>query len=309
MPPFTDDINSHDLSEAPRLAKDSQPKGPIIGIIAAVLLLIGLLIYASFPELSPEEIISMDGYEGEQPTKHIFNLQSLEESKAVAKADVAVSNGQSDVPQDVAVETVETPIAPSLQTPVEESPVVEIVPLPQDQSPILDPEPQPEPEVLEVVTPEPSEPAQSEEQPLPVAESVIVPVANEPARVSQFDKIPEQRVVASKATTPKLEEQPGTVVISTAVVDELAPMSIGSSVSSALENKNTRLLPLRRVLEDSTALKSAADTGSSTVMLLGKGVVVSAFERQGEWIYVGTNDDSSATGYVRESSLGKVEPK
>jgi len=305
MPPFTDDINSHDLSEAPRLAKDSQPKGPIIGIIAAVLLLIGLLIYASFPELSPEEIISMDGYEGEQPTKHIFNLQSLEESKAVAKASVAVSNGQNDLPQDVAVATVETPIAPSVQTPIEESPVVEIVPVPQDQLPILEPEP----EVIEVVTPEPSEPAQSEEQPLPVAESVVVPVASDPVRVSQFDKIPEQRVVASKATTPKLEEQPGTVVISTAVVDELAPLSIGSSVSSALENKNTRLLPLRIVLEDSTALKSAADTGSSTVMLLGKGVVVSAFERQGEWIYVGTNDDSSATGYVRESSLGKVEPK
>jgi len=305
MPPFTDDINSHDLSEAPRLAKDSQPKGPIIGISAAVLLLIGLLIYASFPELSPEEIISMDGYEGEQPTKHIFNLQSLEESKAVAKANVAVSNGQSDVPQDMAVATVETPIAPLVQTPIEELPVVEIVPLPQDQLPILEPEP----EVIEVVTPEPSEPAQSEEQPLPVAESVVVPVASDPVRVSQFDKIPEQRVVASKATTPKLEEQPGTVVISTAVLNELAPMSISGSVSSALENKNTRLLPLRIVLEDSTALKSAADTGSSTVMLLGKGVVVSAFERQGEWIYVGTNDDSSATGYVRESSLGRVEPK
>jgi len=307
MPPFTDDINSHDLSEAPRLAKDSQPKGPIIGISAAVLLLIGLLIYASFPELSPEEIISMDGYEGEQPTKHIFNLQSLEESKAVAKANVAVSNGQSDVPQDMAVATVETPIAPLVQTPIEESPVVEIVPLPQDQLPILEPEP--EPEVLEIVTPEPSEPAQLEEQALPVAESVVVPVANDPVRVSQFDKIPEQRVVASKATTPKLEEQPGTVVISTAVLNELAPMSISGSVSSALENKNTRLLPLRIVLEDSTALKSAADTGSSTVMLLGKGVVVSAFERQGEWIYVGTNDDSSATGYVQESSLGRVEPK
>jgi len=42
-------------------------------------------------------------------------------------------------------------------------------------------------------------------------------------------------------------------------------------------------------------------------MLLGKGVVVSAFERQGEWMYIAPNDGSSATGYVRASALGKVE--
>ena len=78
MPAFNDDINQRDLSEAPRLQKDKQSFGGVVGIAIAVLLFGVLLILGSQPELTPEEIISMDGYEGEQPTRHIFNLQDMD---------------------------------------------------------------------------------------------------------------------------------------------------------------------------------------------------------------------------------------
>ena len=322
MPPFSDDINSHDLSEAPRIERDSQSYGHLVAIGAAVLLLIGLLIYASFPELSPEEIISMDGYEGEQPTKHIFNLQSLEESKAMAKGIApSVIDQQSSEPQaeDESLTMSEAPAATSIQAPIqvpnEEPPIVETVPL--EELPILEPEPEVQvPEITEsatveveviepVVVAEPVEPVQVEVPPEPVIESETTTDVVEPP--SQFDTIPEQRVVASMATSPKLEEQPDTVVISTAAIDDLTPLPIGGTTS--LGNNNSRLMPLRKILEDATELKVEADDGSQTLMLLGEGVVVSAFERQGEWIYIGTNDGSSATGYVRESRLGTVEPQ
>jgi len=114
---------------------------------------------------------------------------------------------------------------------------VEIVqPVPQDQLPILESEPvEPESELVEVAAPKifdaeiiapeviatvPSKPVPVEEQPVPAAKIlVIAPVTNNSVRLSQFDQIPEHRVVASKAITPRLEERPGTVVISTAVKD------------------------------------------------------------------------------------------
>jgi len=45
--------------------------------IAGILGLIGFLAVSSIPDLSPEEIIAMDGYAGEQKTKTPFNLASL----------------------------------------------------------------------------------------------------------------------------------------------------------------------------------------------------------------------------------------
>ena len=87
-------------------------------------------------------------------------------------------------------------------------------------------------------------------------------------------------------------------MVSTAVVDELAPMPIRSP--SAGESV---LLPLRTILNESTELKAEPDEESDTLILLGEGVVVSAFERRGEWIFVGTNDGSATTGYVLEDWL------
>ena len=98
------DFDLEDLAEAPRLTKERAPRGVIIGAIAVVVLLGALVIHGSLPDLSPEEIIAMDGYEGEQPTRHIFNLQSLEETarqaKVETKAEVAAINARGDIEGD-----------------------------------------------------------------------------------------------------------------------------------------------------------------------------------------------------------------
>ena len=282
MPAFNDDINQRDLSEAPRLQKDKQSFGGVVGIAIAVLLFGVLLILGSQPELTPEEIISMDGYEGEQPTRHIFNLQDMEEPETPASVQASEPALNTS---DQAVATVEAPVA-----------VTEPVPVAPTEAPVAVTESVP-------VTP-------TEEVPVAVTESVPVapteapvaitePVARtESVRPSLFENTEEERVVAAMATTPKLEEQPDTIVVSTAVVDELAPMPIRSP--SAGESV---LLPLRTILNESTELKAEPDEESDTLILLGEGVVVSAFERRGEWIFVGTNDGSATTGYVLEDWL------
>jgi len=51
--------------------------------VVAMLALIGFLALSSLPDLSPQEIIAMDGYGGEQPTKTPFNLASLRDCNDV----------------------------------------------------------------------------------------------------------------------------------------------------------------------------------------------------------------------------------
>ena len=204
---------------------------------------------------------------------------------AVIKSATVDTESTAPKPATVDTEVVELPVA-----------VTEPVPVAPTEAPVAVTEPVP-------VTP-------TEEVPVAVTESVPVapteapvaitePVARtESVRPSLFENTEEERVVAAMATTPKLEEQPDTIVISTAVVDELAPMPIRSP--SAGESV---LLPLRTILNESTELKAEPDEESDTLILLGEGVVVSAFERRGEWIFVGTNDGSATTGYVLEDWL------
>jgi len=113
------------------------------------------------------------------------------------------------------------------------------------------------------------EPVIPEAELLPVEEPEIVTPAAVATATSIFERAPEERVVASMASTPKLDEQPDTVVVSTAVVDELAPMPIRSSPSATTGERV--LLPLRTVLNESTELKAEPDEESDTLILLGKG--------------------------------------
>jgi len=55
--------------------------------IGGILVLIGFLAVSSAPDLSPEEIIAMEGYGGEQQVKTSFNLASLRDCDASADCD------------------------------------------------------------------------------------------------------------------------------------------------------------------------------------------------------------------------------
>ena len=325
MPSHNHDFDERDLSEAPRLAKDSQPPGLIIGGGIAVVFFLGMLAYGSLPELSPQEIVSMDGYAGEQPTKHIFNIDSLEEAAAdekLAEAPAVInqSNPDQSAEQSVAeVETdgqemakpeavaeLETPIETPIETTVSEPDVVASV----------------QPTPVETVRPQPIDEAVVQAAPLPQAEIaneevVISEQASEPvvttvatraiAPASLFGRDQEERVVAALATTPTIDESADTVVVSSVAAIEPVPAPTGSSAIPA--GSKGKLLPLRSVLADFTELKASPTRQSKTLLSLGRGVIVTAFERRGKWIHIGTNDGSSITGYVLESSLGRVDTK
>jgi len=70
--------NDHDLRDIQH-AKHSTAVRTMAGVagIAGILFLIGFLAISSIPDLSPEDIIAMEGYGGEQKVKTPFNLASL----------------------------------------------------------------------------------------------------------------------------------------------------------------------------------------------------------------------------------------
>ncbi len=82
--------NDHDLQDIER-ARHSTLKRTIAGFagLTGILGLIGFLAVSSAPDLSPEEIIAMEGYAGEQSTKTPFNLASLRDCDTSADCSKA----------------------------------------------------------------------------------------------------------------------------------------------------------------------------------------------------------------------------
>ena len=310
MPSHNLDFDERDLSEAPRLAKDSRPRGLIVGGCVAVVLFLALLAYGSLPELSPEEIVAMEGYAGEQPTKHIFNIHSLEQ--AVAEKQVAAKQGvettaKMEQPKPEKLETAQKEMAKPATRVETASPVVVTTAIqPEVAEPL---KPAPESVDVAVLQPQPlAEQAPREEVVMveEISEPVVETVASRTASPAVLFST-EERVVAAEATTPTIDEASDTVVVSSVAAIEPVPLPVGSSATAS--GNRGKLLPLRSVLADFTELKASPTTRSRTLLSLGRGVVVTAFERHGKWIHIGTNDGSSITGYVLETSLGRVGAK
>ena len=80
--------NDNDLRDI-QPAKHSTMLRTLAGVagIGGILVLIGFLAVSSAPDLSPEEIIAMEGYGGEQKVKTPFNLASLRDCDAGADCD------------------------------------------------------------------------------------------------------------------------------------------------------------------------------------------------------------------------------
>jgi len=307
MPSHNLDIDARDLSEAPRLAKDSQSKGTMIGAGVALVLFLAMLVYGSLPELSPQEIVAMDGYAGEQPTKHIFNIHSLEE----AAAKEPIFPVQKAAVQKTPVKVIEPEVQVAVAAPP--VPVKPVAPVTEQAAVAEVKQSQPAAVTRLLVTEVTSEqPAQ--ELPKEAAIVVVAPPTPQPAPAelqtesSLFGTATESKVVAAMATTPTIDEAPDTVVVSSVAAIEPVPVPVNSSVGSQPVSKG-KLLPLRSVLEDYTELKASPTQQSKTILSLGRGVIVTAFERHGKWIHIGTNDGSSITGFVLESSLGRVGTK
>ncbi|OED39264.1 hypothetical protein AB833_17240 [Chromatiales bacterium (ex Bugula neritina AB1)] len=92
------DIDFEDLEEVPRRVRESRVKAGIIGVFSFVFLLALtiILIRGSMPDMTPEQIVQMQGYEGQQAPRHIFNLYSLKQQRESASA----ASGGSVLPRE-----------------------------------------------------------------------------------------------------------------------------------------------------------------------------------------------------------------
>ena len=189
------------------------------------------------------------------------------------------------------------PVQPATVETVQVQPTEPVQPT---QQPLAD-APQEPAEAPQELAEAPQEEVVKSEQP---ADPVVTTVATlTDSSASTLGAVEGKKVVAAMATTPTIDEAADTVVIASVAAIEPVPVPAGGSGSKG------KLLPLRSVLADSTELKASPTSQSKTLLSLGRGVVVTAFERHGEWIHIGTNDGSSITGFVLESSLGKVDAK
>jgi len=204
------DLEERDLLEAPRLAKDTPPRGLIAGGCLAVVLFLALLVYGSLPELSPQEIVAMDGYAGEQPAKHIFNIHSLEEStvkqanQASAKMDKPVEGQPMVEPSEMAEEELtKTEMTKPEATVEPEKPIVVTTSV------------EPELNEPEVAAPAPSDPVEIvQTQPVEAAADVS----------ADIDVIDEDTDVAVAEPTPEpVEEAAGEEVVIISEVTSRTP--------------------------------------------------------------------------------------
>jgi len=327
-----DYIDERDLSDIPRLRKRRPSVGLFAGGVLLAVLFVGLLVYGSLPELSPEEIVAMDGYQGEQPTRHIFNLDSLRaEAEAPPESGVKTEKAVATAVQEDSsvseVTEVAEPVSDVLPAadadstsaePVQISPEIPVEIASQDLEqkvlPTADARTDSSPDNSSVTgLPVPDEPSV-----LSIADTEVVSppvettaVASETPATTVFSTVRKKKVVSATATTPTIQEAADTVVIASVAAPEPVPIAISTSTlpRAAVSTDTSRPLPLRSVRVDATEVKSSPSAQSETVLSLDRGEIVTAFEQQGEWVHVGTNDESAITGFVLESSLQSVDTK
>ncbi len=111
--------NDYDLRDVDR-PRVSNYKTTLAGFagVTAMLGLIGFLAFSSAPDLTPEEIIAMQGYAGEQPIKTPFNLASLRECDQIdcAGTSTTITPNTNNSTDRVSADSNETSALPIAQT-------------------------------------------------------------------------------------------------------------------------------------------------------------------------------------------------
>jgi hypothetical protein len=109
-----------DLQEAPTLPRTQKVHPVLVGVVGSVvcLALAVMFIRGSLPEMTPEQIVAMEGYQGQQPPRYIFNIDSIESAPAAqgpreepvvaAARDVVVQSASVGVPKTDTAEATST---------------------------------------------------------------------------------------------------------------------------------------------------------------------------------------------------------
>lgn len=279
----------------------SKPWSPVLAgicVALAVLLLATLLIRGSLPEMSPEQIVAMDGYQGEQPPRRIFNLDSLNDTlkESVVKGAESAAGSTSAVPQKGSPNALrDTLPAPDTQPQV-------VVANEPEPGPVAEPngaqDTRPDDvAIASLFTIEAEEPQDSwarEIVEIPVSPIMVGKDAQEVAApmVEQFDF----RKLNRREKSPVATSGSGL-------------NSAGASTDSELSELTStiKVLPVLTVNADNTVLRAEPTETSDIKLVLASGASVTAFEQDGAWVHVGANDGSSVTGYVHQSKIASSE--
>jgi len=271
-------FDSEDFQEAPLVARANGLHPFLIGVCGALfgLLFAVVLVRGSMPEMTPEQIVAMEGYGGRQPPRHIFNLDSL---------------GSSSISSNVSRELIKrvTTSADSEVELLDESPLAaqfaddanqETGSVPATDALLLDYEEPNESWPLEIIE-VPASPIIVGKD----AQDVAAPV------VEEFDY---------RALNRQSNEQ----IPNVRTISESALMS-GKTDQS--ETTTIKVLPVLMVKTDNTFVRAEPTQGSTIKLVLARGSSVTAFEQSGAWVHVGANDGSSITGYVHQSKIAVTE--
>ena len=309
---YSVEIDPVDLSEAPRLEKESYSRATVIGAVCCIAALAAMMIHGSLPELTPKEIVAMDGYVGEQPTRQFFNLHSFEDPVV---EDQQLAEKSMVEPDEQMVAAVDATTAASKETNKEPVAVTASEQI-QTASTVVSSE-------VSTTTSNAATIESTDEGPEQTASQAAGQAAGQTAGQTA-SQITERTIVASSTVPdtgkPVLKELPTTVVKPTAAIAQPLPLkrneyketelvqgSTTAQVAASQSSDSNRFLPLRRVLSDSASLRATPASGSQALLSLRTGMTVTVFEQQGDWVHVGVNDGSALTGYVLANELRDVE--
>ena len=302
-------FDSNDLQEAPYVVK-AKGYHPVVVSIGAALVSMTLalvLVIGMMPEMSPKQIVAMGGYQGRQPPRQIFNLDSLatsgerEPSQIMVTPQSAAGVKVSDRSQDRKVEpVVQTVVQPMVQTVVE--PVVETAVQP----------------VVETVEVDSNEAVVSSVADTDSFAALLAIDTEEPkdAWALEIVEVPASPIIVGKdaqeVSAPDVEEfDYRKLNRRTSNRDSIAttrtPEATAVQTQQGAPATTIKVLPVLTVNTDQAYVRAKPSQTSDIKLTLAKGMSVTAFEQAGAWFHVGANDGSSITGYVHQSSIAATE--
>lgn len=281
--PSDQSFDYQDLQEAPLVPRSQRFHPVLVGVGGALfgVLLAVILIRGSMPEMSPQQIVAMEGYQGKQPPIHIFNLESRAATNklagAVSEEHNANSNGQVVSANNASAGGGNTKA-------VSRGPVVQLASASAAELPLQSSTVEPAAVLLAIRTEEPEDNWPLEIVEVPASPILIGKDAQEVAApmVEEFDyrKLNRKAQVSVAYASTKNTRRPVRQVSESAI----------------------KVLPVLTVISN-THVRAKPSQSSDIKMTLKAGASVTAFENAGAWLHVGANDGSSITGFVHESNV------
>ena len=119
----------------------------------------------------------------------------------------------------------------------------------------------------------------------------------------------ETAAVVSSNTEVPAAAGDGAPVMTGRKIPEDVIVRIASSQKSAVKQpaSSSRMLPLYIVIAQNVKIRRQPAQDSPSVKLLEQGAAVTLFSETGDWAQVAANDGSGTTGYVRSTSIRRLE--